>query len=128
MSSQHLPISFIYVFTQTDIVFLEREIKTRKQTFGIEIYDLMEQLENNDSKTVQEKEAEIRAAFDSARKDIAVIAAKKECKAEEMAVLEAEQAAAGGDPDEMAIPPASGAVMTNAHPSEAAPATTPMES
>jgi hypothetical protein len=59
---------------------LDREIKTRTQAFGVEIYDLMEELENDDSLSVTEKESKIRAAFDAARKDIAVIAAKKECK------------------------------------------------
>lgn len=78
---------------QADIVFLDREIKTRKQTFGIEIYDLMEELESNDTLSVDEKEAKIRSSFDAARKDIAVIRAKKDCKKEEMGVIDAQ---AGG--------------------------------
>jgi hypothetical protein len=94
---------------------LDREIKTRKQSFGIQIYDLMEELELNDALSVTEKEAKIRALFDGARKDIAVIQAKKECKKEEMLVLEAE-----GETDLVAsIPPSSGTVLTNSHPSEA---------
>merc|ERR1712137_321611 len=92
---------------KTDIVFLDREIKTRKQTFGIEIYDLMEDLESNDSLAVAEKEAKIRASFDAARKDIAVIQAKKECKKEEMAVLEAESGATTND-STYDIPPSDG--------------------
>ena len=96
---------------QTDIVFLDREIKNRKQAFGIEIYDLMETLETNTTMSNEDKEAKIRAAFDSARKDIAVIVAKKECKQEEMSVLEVDNA--GGSSD---IPPASGTVITNSHP------------
>lgn len=109
--------SLLCLLLQTDIVFLDREIKTRKQTFGIEIYDLMEDLENNDSMPVQEKEAKIRAAFDAARKDIAVIQAKKECKKEEMAVLEAESnvGSSGATYD---IPPSDGVVVTNDHPSQ----------
>lgn len=71
---------------------MDREIKARKQAFGIEIYDLMDQLETDDSLTATEKEAKIRAVFDGARKDIAVIQAKKDCKKEEMAVLDAENA------------------------------------
>lgn len=121
---------------KTDIVFLDREIKSRKQTFGIEIYDLMEELEDDSSLTVTEKESKIRAAFDAARKDIAVIQAKKECKMEEMSVLEAESGAAA-DPYGMHhhaatssmstpthaaaasnIPPSSG-VITNSHPADA---------
>jgi hypothetical protein len=93
---------------------LDREIKTRKQAFGIEIYDLMADLESNDDLSTEEKESKIRASFDAARKDIAVIAAKKECKMEEMHVLDAE----GGGGDLSGIPPSSGAVLNNQHPSE----------
>ena len=95
-------------------MFLDREIKTRKQKFGIEIYDLMEELENNEDLAVADKEAKIRASFDAARKDIAVIQAKKECKNEEMAVLEAESNA---DEANFDIPPSDGVVVTNEHPS-----------
>lgn len=93
-------------------MFLDREIKTRKQAFGVEIYDLMEELETADSIPTAEKEAKIRAAFDQARKDIAVIQAKKECKKEEMSVLETETAATNN------IPPSSGTVLTNSHPQD----------
>mmetsp|Transcript_7299 Transcript_7299/g.16104 ORF Transcript_7299/g.16104 Transcript_7299/m.16104 type:complete len:125 (-) Transcript_7299:246-620(-) len=109
----------VFFCWQTDIVFLDREIKNRKQVFGIEIYDLMEELENNDSLAVSEKEAKIRASFDAARKDIAVIQAKKECKKEEMAVLEAEtEAANGGGEGTFDIPPSDGVVVTNDLPSQ----------
>jgi hypothetical protein len=93
-------------------LFLEREIKSRKQTFGVEIYDLMEELEASENISTSDKEAKIRASFDQARKDIAVIQAKKECKKEEMSVL---------DPDGTAtndIPPSSGTVLTNSHPQD----------
>mmetsp|Transcript_103056 Transcript_103056/g.154480 ORF Transcript_103056/g.154480 Transcript_103056/m.154480 type:complete len:129 (+) Transcript_103056:113-499(+) len=99
---------------KTDIMFLEREIKTRKQAFGIEVYDLMEELEAAESMATEEKESKIRSAFDSARKDIAVIQAKKECKKEEMAVLET--AEGGGATSD--IPPSSGTVLTNSHPQD----------
>lgn len=98
-------------------MLLDREIKTRKQSFGIEIYDLMAELELSEGMSDQDKEAKIRAAFDNARKDIAVIEAKKECKKEEIAVLAA-TAGVGDVPAEPAIPPSSGAVLTNAHPSD----------
>lgn len=94
---------------------MNREIKSRKQAFGIDIYDLMERLETEDSLTVADKESQIRASFDAARKDIAVIQAKKECKSEEVTVLEAETDAANAS---QAIPPSSGTVVTNQHPSE----------
>ncbi|CAB9502460.1 expressed unknown protein [Seminavis robusta] len=95
---------------KTDIVFLDREIKLRKQAFGIEIYDLMEELESNTEMNTTGKETKIRSAFDQARKDIAVIQAKKECKREEMAVLEAEE---NVEPQSFNIPPSSGTVLTN---------------
>mmetsp|Transcript_56950 Transcript_56950/g.159830 ORF Transcript_56950/g.159830 Transcript_56950/m.159830 type:complete len:127 (+) Transcript_56950:86-466(+) len=97
---------------KTDILFLEREIKSRKQTFGVEIYDLMEELEASNSISTSDKEARIRAAFDSARKDIAVIQAKKECKKEEMSVLDPEGSMTND------IPPSSGTVLTNSHPQD----------
>ena len=98
---------------------MDREIKSRKQKFGIEIYDLMEELENNDALSASEKEAKIRAVFDAARKDIAVIQAKKDCKVEEMAVMdaEAEKANVPAAQDFSNIPPSSGTVLTNSHPS-----------
>lgn len=79
----------------------------------------MAELETNEDMAVQEKESKIRAAFDAARKDIAVIQAKKECKKEEMGVLEAEGgAAAGGSGQTYDIPPSDGVVVTNDHPSQ----------
>ena len=102
---------------QTDVVFLDRAIKARKQEFGIQIYDMMCEIERDDTMEVPEKESKIRAAFDAARKDIAVIQAKKECKQEEMAVLEAESGvdSAGMNYD---IPPSDGVVINNDHPSQ----------
>jgi hypothetical protein len=116
-----LPGSYYNYHYQTDISFLDREIKQRKQAFGIEIYELMEMLETNDSLAVETKEAKIRSAFDAARKDIAVIQAKKDCKLEEIAVMEAEAGGSGSAPDFSGIPPSSGTVLTNEHPSAAAP-------
>lgn len=103
---------------KVDITLLDREIKTRKQEFGIQIYDLMEELESNDALSVEEKEAKIRAAFDAARKDIAVIRAKKDCKQEEISLLEV-QAGGGNASTDYNIPPSSGAVITNEHPADA---------
>uniref|UniRef100_A0A7S4IZN6 Uncharacterized protein n=1 Tax=Odontella aurita TaxID=265563 RepID=A0A7S4IZN6_9STRA len=73
---------------KTDVVFLEREIKSRKQRFGVEVYELMEQLEVDTGMSIEEKETKIRLAFDRARKDIAVVQAKIGCKKEEMEHLE----------------------------------------
>jgi hypothetical protein len=89
---------------------LEREVKSRKQVFGVEVYDLMEALEVDTGMPTEEKETKIRLAFDAARKDIAVIQAKIECKKEEMSVLDTESASV----EEIGIPPSSGAVLHDA--------------
>merc|ERR1719343_1875134 len=68
----------------------------------------MEELEKAEGMSDQDKEAKIRAAFDNARKDIAIVQAKKECKKEEMAVL-APTAEIGSVPAASPIPPSSGA-------------------
>jgi hypothetical protein len=74
----------------------------------------MAELETAEDMSADEKEAKIRNSFDSARKDVAVIEAKKECKKEEMSVLATENA-----PATSSIPPSSGTVLTNTHPQDA---------
>jgi hypothetical protein len=106
---------------KTDVAFLEREIKQRKQRFGVEVYDCMQLLEVDNDMSMEEKEQKIRLAFDRARKDIAVISAKRECKKEEITVLEAQQKAAAAEGDTFGggdIPPSSGNVLVSDHPSE----------
>mmetsp|Transcript_10657 Transcript_10657/g.12217 ORF Transcript_10657/g.12217 Transcript_10657/m.12217 type:complete len:134 (+) Transcript_10657:143-544(+) len=98
---------------RTDVAFLDRQISQRKQKFGVEVYELMEQLELDTGMPTEEKETMIRLAFDRARKDIAVIQAKIEVKKEEMTVLENE----GNNEDASEIPPASGVVLNNGRPS-----------
>eukprot|EP00587_Corethron_hystrix_P011645 CAMPEP_0113310608 /NCGR_PEP_ID=MMETSP0010_2-20120614/8186_1 /TAXON_ID=216773 ORGANISM="Corethron hystrix, Strain 308" /NCGR_SAMPLE_ID=MMETSP0010_2 /ASSEMBLY_ACC=CAM_ASM_000155 /LENGTH=117 /DNA_ID=CAMNT_0000166099 /DNA_START=221 /DNA_END=574 /DNA_ORIENTATION=+ /assembly_acc=CAM_ASM_000155 len=73
---------------KTDVVFMEREIKNRKQAFGVEIYELMEALETDNTLSVEEKEGSLRMAFDRARKDVALIYVKIDHKFEEMRILE----------------------------------------
>ena len=79
---------------------------------------MMEQLELDTGMPTEEKEAKIRLAFDRARKDIAVIQAKIECKREEVAVLEAEQQAGGKIQSDQTytIPPSDGVVLNNGKP------------
>jgi hypothetical protein len=97
---------------------LERQISQRKQKFGVEVYELMEQLElDTTGMPTEEKETKIRLAFDQARKDIAVICAKIEVKKEEMAVLEQESTGSNSDLS-AAIPPSDGVVLTNGQSSE----------
>jgi hypothetical protein len=93
------------------VVFLERQIKSRKQEFGVQVYELMEQLEVDAATPTDQKEAKIRAAFDNARKDIAVIQAKIECKKEEVGVLDAESGNTSSN-----IPPSSGVVLNDGQP------------
>jgi len=82
----------------------------------------MEELESKNDLNTSAKEAKIRNAFDSARKDIAVIQAKKECKREEISVLEAEEDNYNHNNQQQQafnIPPSSGTVLTNTHPADA---------
>jgi hypothetical protein len=101
------------------VLLLEREIKQRKQKFGVEVYDSMEELEIDNEMTLEEKEQKIRLAFDKARKDIAVLQAKIECKKEEILVKESEQAQTKASANATHnIPPSSGNVIMTSHPTE----------
>ena len=101
------------------MLLLDREIRQRKQKFGVEVYDSMEELEIDNEMTLEEKEQKIRLAFDRARKDIAVLQAKVECKREEILVKEAEQAEAKASANSnINIPPSSGNVIMTGHPTE----------
>jgi len=55
---------------KTDILFLEREIKSRKQKFGVDVYELMETLTLEDSNDAKEVEEQISQAFDQAKRDV----------------------------------------------------------
>jgi hypothetical protein len=113
--SYHVGTPTTIFSTQTDVAFLERQINQRKQKFGVEVYELMEQLELDTGMPTEEKEQKIRLAFDSARKDIAVTQAKIEVKKEEMAVLEQESNANAAT---TTIPPSDGVVLSNGQPME----------
>mmetsp|Transcript_1919 Transcript_1919/g.1182 ORF Transcript_1919/g.1182 Transcript_1919/m.1182 type:complete len:89 (-) Transcript_1919:107-373(-) len=81
----------------------------------------MELLEVDNDMPMEEKEQKIRLAFDRARKDIAVVQAKIECKKEEISVLEAQQKASKAENERFGsgdIPPRSGNVLVSGHPSE----------
>ena len=80
----------------------------------------MELLETDNDMPLEEKESKIRLAFDRARKDIAVVQAKIECKKEELAVLDAQQSASAavGQKVNYSIPPSSGNVVMTGHPEE----------
>jgi hypothetical protein len=83
----------------------------------------MSLLEVDNDMPIEEKEQKIRLAFDRARKDIAVVQAKIECKKEEIDELEKKIINAGkkGNSTGTAtynIPPPSGNVVMSGHPSE----------
>jgi hypothetical protein len=75
-------------------------------------------LEVDNEMSMDEKEQKIRLAFDRARKDIAVIAAKIDCKKEEITVMEAQVAAVAAANGSGDIPPSSGNILMSGHPSE----------
>jgi len=77
----------------------------------------MEALEIDTGMSLEEKEKKIRLAFDRARKDIAVVQAKIECKKEEVSLLEVQQGG-GSMPYASGIPPSTGNVVMTGHPSE----------
>ena len=80
---------------KTDILFLEREIKSRKQKFGVEVYELMEQLETDadklDNQALAEKESQIRLAFDRAQRDVKISQQKIDVKRTELEHFHDEQ-------------------------------------
>ena len=84
------------------MVFLERDIKSRKQAFGIEMYDI---LSSNSISTSSSSSAasvsspcaeEIRAAFDRCRADIEALENKLHVKKTERDAIDAILAGGGG--------------------------------
>lgn len=73
---------------QAEMALLDREIKSRKQLFGVEMFDALLQLSG-----FSPSDTEIKAIIDAAKKDIGELQAKKDVKQEEINVLEAEQGA-----------------------------------
>lgn len=95
---------------KTDILFLEREIKSRKQRFGVEVYELMETLDdmnvhhhrhhdpssssshhhNNNNNTKDYLEEQIRQTFDQAKRDVSIAHEKVAVKRQELEQFEYE--------------------------------------
>lgn len=71
------------------MAFLERDIKTRKQAFGIEIYEILES--NSGDAT-----AKIQEAYDQCQKDIRQLESKVNSKRGEMESIERSSAEGGG--------------------------------
>ena len=72
------------------MVFLERDIKARKQAFGIEIFDL---LKSSDSSATASA-AEIQKAYEVCQQDIEHLEAKVNSKQREMEAID--HSAVGG--------------------------------
>ena len=69
------------------MAFLERDIKNRKHTFGIQIYDILQQQSNKStstSDTVFSASEDIARAFEECKLDIETLEKKIEKKREEM--------------------------------------------
>jgi len=74
------------------VVFLERDIKSRKQAFGIEVYDILSQSSGGDSS------AEIQRAFEQCQSDIQHLEAKVTSKRREMDAIDRSSAGGGRGP------------------------------
>ena len=81
--------------TQAEMALLDREIKGRKQLFGIQLFDAIMQMEG-----YEPSDSEVKAILDGAKADIGEHQAKKDVKLEEINVLEAEQSASQAAPAE----------------------------
>ena len=72
---------------QTDVAFLERDIKNRKHTFGIQIYDILQQASvksSTTSDTVFSASEDIARAYEECKLDIETLEKKIDKKREEM--------------------------------------------
>lgn len=72
---------------QAEMALLDREIKIRKQVFGVDMFDAIMQLSS-----FEPTDTEVKAILDAAKQDVGEQQAKKDVKMEEINVLEAEQA------------------------------------
>lgn len=80
---------------QGEMALLDREIKGRKQLFGVQLFDAIMQLE-----AFEPTDSEIKAILDGAKADVGEQQAKKDVKLEEINVWEAEQGASQAAPAE----------------------------
>mmetsp|Transcript_20404 Transcript_20404/g.33303 ORF Transcript_20404/g.33303 Transcript_20404/m.33303 type:complete len:136 (+) Transcript_20404:261-668(+) len=82
---------------KTDMVFLERDIKTRKQEFGLSIFDI---LQSNSSTTTTAaatiSASEIQTAFEECQADIHHLEAKVQNKKREMDAIDQSSSGGGG--------------------------------
>mmetsp|Transcript_16596 Transcript_16596/g.25124 ORF Transcript_16596/g.25124 Transcript_16596/m.25124 type:complete len:157 (+) Transcript_16596:100-570(+) len=71
---------------KTDVAFLERDIKNRKHTFGIQIYEILQSnaKSSSTSDTVFSASNDIQTAFEECKLDVETLEKKIEKKREEM--------------------------------------------
>eukprot|EP00986_Skeletonema_menzelii_P014387 scaffold9508_cov169-Skeletonema_menzelii.AAC.7 len=72
---------------KTDVAFLERDIKNRKHTFGIQIFDILQQASvksSSTSDTVFSASEDIARAYEECKLDIETLEKKIDKKREEM--------------------------------------------
>ena len=75
---------------KTDIAFLERDIKSRKQAFGIEIYDILQ------SSSVAATTEEVQKAYELCQNDIKLLESKVNSKRQEMEAIDRTSSSGGG--------------------------------
>lgn len=82
------------------MAFLERDIKNRKHTFGIQIYDILlasNMKASSSSDTVFSASDDIQKAFEECKLDIEVLEKKIEKKKEEMGAIGDHGGGGGGE-------------------------------
>jgi hypothetical protein len=75
----------------TRIAFLEREMRLRKQKFGVQIWDVVSQpqwLRPSSDSSLSEQELEVEACVNKAKDDIRLIDDKKQGKLDQIAALQ----------------------------------------
>ena len=75
---------------KTDIAFLERDIKSRKHAFGIDIYDILQ------SSSVAATTEEVQKAYELCQNDIKLLESKVNSKRQEMEAIDRTTSGSGG--------------------------------
>ncbi len=85
---------------KTDVAFLERDIKNRKHTFGVQLYDILQQSSSKStspSDTIFSASDEIQRAYEECKLDIETLEKKIEVKRVEMSAIgDGHQSSEGG--------------------------------
>ena len=79
---------------KTDIAFLERDIKSRKHAFGIEIYNILQS--SSAATAASATSEEIQKAYDQCQHDIKNLESKVNSKRQEMEAIDRTTSGSGG--------------------------------